>query len=143
MQLASVYYGPRPWVGVRWRATSGFVLMRERHVCPRLLKCPATQAACLRAPPGDRSHSVPLRCLQSRGSVRNAGSPCGPLHSPPPRLASGTRSCWSDAGNHTCQRTSAEVALLQPADWLLVRRPTVAPPGPQEAESDEGPALWL
>lgn len=110
--------------------------------------CIGAQLGCCCCSRGSCCHSAPPPCLQSHGSVRNAGSPRSLLPSAPTRPAGGTRSCWgcpSDAASHTCQRTSAEQEPL-PADWpegRTVRRGLWVAPGQRKAVSDEDHWWWL
>lgn len=69
-----------------------------------------SRPACVCARPACCCRSAPLRCLRSRGSVRNAASPRSRTPPAPTRPDGGTRSCLgcrSGAGSRTCRPRSA------------------------------------
>lgn len=99
------------WEVFTSRGTGGWCWPQPACICAQPGYCCCSRGSCC--------HSAPPPCLQSHGSVRNAGSPCSLLPSAPTRPAGGTHSCWDcrlDAVSHTCRQRSAELALL-PADW--------------------------
>lgn len=123
--------------------TGGWCWTQPACICAQPGCCCCSQGGCCR--------SAPPLCLQSHGSVRNAGSPRSLLPSAPTRPAGGTHSCWdsqSDAASHTCQRKSVGRGL-PPADWLqgrTVRRGfglVQGHPGQHKAVCDEGRLWWL